>query len=297
MTKVQCVIERRNPLFAVTHATRKGTDLLCAAHQVHDNWVASFRIWSRRSLFSGRAPTCRNQSNVWNSQRLLHVTLKFETKILRSDWFAQVILISVTPKIWGSRHQPLNHEKENLLWTPVRRCTWPAKRIWIPLRWKPWRHQRFLQPMVKCRRVKRPQFMSKSWIFLDNETPRGYAESFAMNMDTHMSGSSVKNHTSLKMLFEYSFYTENFVPIVVLGLSTTFSSSSTSTPTTLSGQEIDHSDHHPAIESSESATRTLLKHQKSCYMNQPKSQNQIKMRITNRYGEARIPTYQNGCKN
>ena len=43
-------------------------------------------------------------------------------------------------------------------------------------------------------------------------------------------------------------------------------------------------------------TRTLLKHQKSCYMNQPKSQNQIKMRITNKYGEARIPTYQNGCK-
>ena len=31
-------------------------------------------------------------------------------------------------------------------------------------------------------------------------------------------------------------------------------------------------------------------------MNQPKFQNQIKMRITNRYGEARIPTYQNGCK-
>ena len=44
-------------------------------------------------------------------------------------------------------------------------------------------------------------------------------------------------------------------------------------------------------------TRSLLKHQKSCYMNQPKSQNQIKMRITNRYLEARIPTYQNGCKN
>ena len=32
-------------------------------------------------------------------------------------------------------------------------------------------------------------------------------------------------------------------------------------------------------------------------MNQPKSQNQIKMRFPNRYGEARIPTYQNGCKN
>ena len=46
--------------------------------------------------------------------------------------------------------------------------------------------------------------------------------------------------------------TENFVPIVVPGVSTTSSSSSTSTPTTPSGQEIDHSDHHRAVESSES---------------------------------------------
>ena len=38
-------------------------------------------------------------------------------------------------------------------------------------------------------------------------------------------------------------------------------------------------------------------HQKSCHMNQPKSQNQIKMRITNWYVETRIPTYQSGCKN
>ena len=35
-------------------------------HQVHDNWVAYSRIWSRRSLhrFYGIAQTCRNQSNV-----------------------------------------------------------------------------------------------------------------------------------------------------------------------------------------------------------------------------------------
>ena len=64
--------------------------------------------------------------------------------------------------------------------------------------------------------------------------------------------------------------TENFVPDVVPGLSTTSSSSSTSTSTTPSGQEIDHSDPHPAIESSESVDRqarrnpALLKHQKSC---------------------------------
>ena len=34
--------------------------------KVHDNWVVSFRTWSRRSCrqFSGRAQTCRDQSKV-----------------------------------------------------------------------------------------------------------------------------------------------------------------------------------------------------------------------------------------
>ena len=42
------------------------TDPLCGTHQIHDNWVASFRIWSRRSFhqFYGRARTCRNPSDV-----------------------------------------------------------------------------------------------------------------------------------------------------------------------------------------------------------------------------------------
>ena len=31
---------------------------------MHGNWVAYFRTLRRRSLFSGRAPTCRSQSNV-----------------------------------------------------------------------------------------------------------------------------------------------------------------------------------------------------------------------------------------
>ena len=51
--------------------------------------------------------------------------------------------------------------------------------------------------------------------------------------------------------------TENFVPIVVPGLSTTPSSSSSSTSKTPSGQEIDHSDHHPATVSSESVERQV----------------------------------------
>ena len=49
---------------------------------------------------------------------------------------------------------------------------------------------------------------------LDNESPRGYAssfyrsESFAMNTDTLMNGSTVKNHISLKTVFEYSVIRE-----------------------------------------------------------------------------------------
>ena len=117
------------------------------------------------------------------------------------------------------------------------------------LKWKPWRHQevwrRLLQPVVKCRRMKRPQFMSEnwedSWQWKSSRIRQQFyrLESFAMNTGIPMSGSKVKNHISFKMVFEY----------------TTYSSSSTSTSTTPSGQETDHSDHHPAIESSESVDR------------------------------------------
>ena len=66
---------------------------------MHDNWVAYFRTWRRRSLFSGRALTCRSQSSVWSSQRLLHVIPKFETKIPRSVTFVQVHFMSVAPTL------------------------------------------------------------------------------------------------------------------------------------------------------------------------------------------------------
>ena len=51
-------------------------------------------------LFQDMTPP---KSNVWNSQRLLHVTPKFETKILRSDIFAQVYLINVAPTLQNLR--------------------------------------------------------------------------------------------------------------------------------------------------------------------------------------------------
>ena len=74
-----------------------------------------------------------------------------------------------------------------------------------------------------------------------------------MNTDTHTSGSTVKNHISLKTVFEYSVIRK--IPIVVPGLSPSSSSSlSTSTPMT-SSTEIGHSDLPPAIVSSESVDR------------------------------------------
>ena len=72
-------------------------------HLMHGNWVLCFKTWRRRSLFTGRAQTCRDQSSVWNSQRLLRVTLKFVTKILRSDFFAQGNLMSVAPTLQNLR--------------------------------------------------------------------------------------------------------------------------------------------------------------------------------------------------
>ena len=67
--------------------------------RIHDKWVVYSRIWSHRSLhrFYGRAQTYGNQSDVFDSQKPSYVMLTFETKILRSDWFAQVNLISGTP--------------------------------------------------------------------------------------------------------------------------------------------------------------------------------------------------------
>ena len=64
--------------------------------------------------------------------------------------------------------------------------------------------------MEKCKRMKRQLCMSKSWIYswlwkspwIRQQFYR--SESFAMNTDTLTSGSTVKNHISLKMVFGYN---------------------------------------------------------------------------------------------
>ena len=62
-----------------------------------------------------------------------------------------------------------------------------------------------------------------------------------MNTDTHTNGSTVKKPHLIKNGIRTQCNTENFVPIVVLGLSTSSSSSlPSSTSMTPSRQEIDH---------------------------------------------------------
>ena len=81
------------------------------------------------------------------------------------------------------------------------------------LKWIPWRNRVVLRwswpPMEKCRRMKRP-VVSKNWIYswlwkssrIRQQFYR--SESFAMNTGILTSGSTVKNHFSLKTVSGYS---------------------------------------------------------------------------------------------
>ena len=149
-----------------------------------------------------------------------------------------------------------------------------------------------------------------------------------MNTDTHMSGSTVKNYISLKMVFEYSVirktsyqswflvyhrvlpqsrllqYGRNLQRKWIIQITLQQSCQAKVWidkygETRIQGRiTIQQLCQVNMWKGKNGETRALLKLQKSCRLNQPKSKNQIKMRITNRYGETRIiPTYRNGCKN
>ena len=59
-------------------------DHLNIDHLMHDNLVLYSKTWSRRILFSGRAQTCRDQANVWNSQKVIsrHTQLRDQSPSL-----------------------------------------------------------------------------------------------------------------------------------------------------------------------------------------------------------------------
>ena len=108
-------------------------------------------------------------------------------------------------------------------------------------------------------------------------------ENFAMNMDTHMTGWMVKNHISLKKIFEYNVilktsYQSRFLVYVQL----------------LQARLPQHPRLLPLQQSvwSESVDRQ----ERDCWRNQPKSKHHHK-----NYEQVRetriIPTYWSGCKN
>ena len=147
-----------------------------------------------------------------------------------------------------------------------------------------------------------------------------------MNTDTHSSGSTVKNHIWFKTVFEYNVIRKTSYQSWFLVYQRVLPQACLlhhlwhiwgrkliipSLPQACLPQHLWHLQRRLIIQitlqqscqakvwiDKNGETRALLKSQKSCWINQPKSPNQIKMRITRRYGETRvIPTHRNGCKN
>ena len=98
------------PIARLMNSRAKGLKIMMTNVQwqcckVHDTWVAYVKIWSRRSLhrFCERAQTYGSQSDVFDSPKPSYVMLTFETKILRSDIFAQVSLHERNPTLQNLR--------------------------------------------------------------------------------------------------------------------------------------------------------------------------------------------------
>ena len=149
--------------------------------------------------------------------------------------------------------------------------------------------------------------MSKNWIYswqwkssrIRQQFYR--SESFAMKTDTLTSGSTVKNHISFNKGVRIQCNTENFVPIVVPGLSTSSSSSFPSSTSITPDRRliILHLPQARLLHQPQLCQATVrLEHgkiwvgsipiQHQCPVNMLKSKN----------GETRfVPTYRSGCKN
>ena len=115
--------------------------------KLHDKWVAYFKIWSRRSLqrFCGRAQTYWSQSDVFDSLKPCYVMLTFETEIHRLEWLAQVVLISVNPKLQNLRIG-LKKRRNGKSDVPVKQRGGWTKNI---LKWKEKHKTAFFSPSEK----------------------------------------------------------------------------------------------------------------------------------------------------
>ena len=208
--------------------------------------------------------------------------LTFETRIHRLEWFAQVVLIRVTPMLLnlriGLRRRQSGQEQG------ARESSVEAGQKCIKIKGA-WKSSILLTfgnwclPAPSTLKPEEREFVvdSRSVDAHDQQKGlewcwNGYLDEIVQSYDGHnrhwrsadawrgntlMNGSMVKNHISLKTGFGYSANTENFVPIVVPGLSTSSSSSShRSTSMTLSRQECGHPT--SSSSSSTSPTTTVL---------------------------------------
>ena len=76
-------------------------------HLMHDIWVAYFRTWRRRSLFSGRALTCRSRSSVWSFTKAIARHTKIRRKVpakQRGSWPKNVFKLKGAWKKQHSSH-------------------------------------------------------------------------------------------------------------------------------------------------------------------------------------------------
>ena len=138
-------------------------------------------------------------------------------------------------KIGACLHQRWNLRKESLLWTPVRQCTWSAKRTWVKLKWIPWRSR--VVPTIVITANGEVQTHEEAIVYVNElgifftmkvleNTPavlslgklcdeNGYSYEWINGQKPHL----IKN--GIRIICN----TENFVPIVVPGLSSSSSGS------------------------------------------------------------------------
>ena len=78
---------RNARLMIATGLKRMVTKVQWLCWKLHENWVAYFKVWSRRGLqrFCGRVQTYWSQSDVFDSRKSLCVMLTFETRIHRLE--------------------------------------------------------------------------------------------------------------------------------------------------------------------------------------------------------------------
>ena len=292
---------------------RMVTNLQWLFWKLHDNWVAYFKIWSRRSLqrFYGRAQTYGSQSDVFIHQRRVASRQHSRPKSIAWNdlprWSSSAY--PNAPKM-EDRSQEETERQERC----AREAAWKlAKNILklkekdktaffslsengclpAPSTLKPEEREFVVDFGASMHRISKKDLnsaeletvtTSRSPMTLTtahgevqtNEEATVYVRELDIFLTMKLLEDTLAVLSLVKLCDEHGYSyewingqkphpiengiriqcnTENFVPAVVPGLSTTSSSSSTSTSTTLSGQEIDHSDHHPAIESSECVDR------------------------------------------